>query len=297
VECRQPQIGLLGEDGPVRRWTAALPAALLVLLASATGCSGDDEKPDEAATTPPTSGTVTAPDRPEVPPAPPEKGCYRLTLDELTEPTNNAEPVRCATEHTSQTIHVGRLRLVYDGHAVAVDSQRVRRQVAEDCPRRLADYVGGSAEQRDLSRFGVVWFSPTLDEADAGARWYRCDLVAFGKGEELYRQKGAVPRGVLGDGGLARFGLCGTAAPGSDGFERVLCSLPHTWRAIATIQLGGGDEYPGEDAVRDDGDSDCQDRVRELEDFALTFTYGWEWPTRAQWRAGQRYGFCWAQAD
>ena len=24
------------------------------------------------------------------------------------------------------------------------------------------------------------------------------------------------------------------------------------------------------------------------------FRYGWEWPTRAQWRDGQRYGFCWA---
>jgi hypothetical protein len=216
---------------------------------------------------------------------------------ELTEPTNDAEPVRCGTGHTSQTIHVGRLRLVYDGHAVAVDSQRVRRQVAEDCPRRLADYIGGSAEQRNLSRFGVVWFSPTLEEADAGARWYRCDLVAFGRGEELFRQEGVVPRGVLGDGGLARFGLCGTAAPGSPAFERVLCSLPHTWRAIATIQLAGGDEYPGEDAVRADGDSDCQDRVRELEDFALTFTYGWEWPTKAQWRAGQRYGLCWAETD
>ena len=143
----------------------------------------------------------------------------------------------------------------------------------------------------------MVWFSPTLEEADAGARWYRCDLVAFGKGEELARQEGSVPRGVLSNGGLARFGLCGTAAPGSDGFERVLCSLPHTWRAIATIELAGGEDYPGEAAVRSGGDSECQDLVRELEDFALTFTYGWEWPTKAQWRAGQRHGFCWAQAD
>jgi hypothetical protein len=23
-------------------------------------------------------------------------------------------------------------------------------------------------------------------------------------------------------------------------------------------------------------------------------TYGWEYPTPAQWRAGQRYGYCWA---
>lgn len=296
MERREPSLGLLGEDRSVRRRAAVLSTALLLLVTS-TGCSAGDEDPDESEATPSTPAPISTPDRPDIPPAPPERGCYRLTLDELTQPTSNADPVRCSTGHTSQTIHVGRLRLVYDGHAVAVDSQRVRRQVAEDCPRRLADYVGGTAQQRDLSRFGVVWFSPTLEQADAGARWYRCDLVAFGRGEELFRQEGVVPRGVLDDGGLARFGLCGTAAPGSDGFERVLCSLPHTWRAITTIQLAGGDDYPGEDAVRADGDSDCQDRVRELEDFALTFTYGWEWPTQAQWRAGQRYGFCWAQAD
>ena len=68
-------------------------------------------------------------------------------------------------------------------------------------------------------------------------------------------------------------------------------------RAIATIQLSGGDDYPGEEAVRADGDSDCQDRVRELEGFALTFTYGWEWPTKEQWRTGQHYGYCWAEAN
>ena len=179
-----------------------------------------------------------------------------------------------------------------------MDSPRVRAQVAQDCPRRLEAYVGGSEQARDLSRFRVVWFSPTLEQADAGARWYRCDLVVFGRDDALHTQKETVPKGVLDrDDGLDRYGLCGTAAPGSEGFERVLCSLPHTWRAIATIDLSGGDEYPGADAVRSEGDGDCQDRVREAENFALTFTYGWEWPTRDQWRAGQRFGYCWAVSN
>ena len=30
--------------------------------------------------------------------------------------------------------------------------------------------------------------------------------------------------------------------------------------------------------------------------FPLEFSYGWEWPTRRQWAAGQRYGYCWAPA-
>ena len=56
-----------------------------------------------------------------------------------------------------------------DGHAVAVDSAGVQHQLATTCPRKLAAYVGGSAEVADLSRFNVVWFSPTLEQSDRGA--------------------------------------------------------------------------------------------------------------------------------
>ncbi|HSV39829.1 MAG TPA: septum formation family protein [Nocardioidaceae bacterium] len=279
----------------MRRWVTLWLVVAAVLTASA--CSGDTDDPGaDGSPTTSDSGSPT-PARPVVPPAPREGACYRLELDQLTEPTNESKPVRCAKQHTAQTIHVGRLRLVVDGHAIAVDSPRVRQQVATDCPRRLASYVGGDDQDRALSRFRVVWFSPTLEQADAGARWFRCDLVSFGRGDDLQRQEGTVPKGILGrSDGLDLFGLCGTAEPGSPGFERVLCSLPHTWQAIATIGLAGGEAYPGEDAVRDEGDGDCQDRVRALENFALTFTYGWEWPTKAQWRAGQRFGYCWAES-
>ncbi len=62
---------------------------------------------------------------------------------------------------------------------VAVDSAAVQRKLATTCPRRLAAFVGGSAQTRDLSRFNVVWFSPTLAQSDAGADWFRCDVMAF----------------------------------------------------------------------------------------------------------------------
>jgi len=268
----------------------ALLLALLLAVTTAS-CSGDAAKPDARRTGTPTP-TVSV--KPEVPPAPARNACYRLDLDELTQPTNSSEPVPCGRSHTAQTIFVGRLKLVVDGHAVRVDSARVTEQLADTCPKRLASYVGGEQEDRDLSRFRVVWFGPTLEEADAGARWLRCDLVAFGTDDDLHEQKGRVPSGVLDGDGLDRYGLCGTAAPGAKGFRRVMCGLRHSWQAIAAIGLEGGAAYPGEDDVRDQGDSECSDLAREAQDFALTFTYGWEWPTREQWRAGQRFGYCWA---
>ena len=41
----------------------------------------------------------------------------------------------CSERHTAQTIHVGRLDTVVDGHALAVDSDRVLHQLATTCPR------------------------------------------------------------------------------------------------------------------------------------------------------------------
>ena len=54
--------------------------------------------------------------------------------------------VRCAAPHTSQTYAVGQLRTTVDGHLVAVDSERVRQQVARVCPRKLAGFLGAPDE-------------------------------------------------------------------------------------------------------------------------------------------------------
>jgi hypothetical protein len=231
---------------------------------------------------------------PTAPPAPPGDGCYRLGWEELTALSSVTAPVRCSTPHTSQTIHVGTLDTVVAGHALAVDSDRVQAQVARDCPRRLARVVGGSPQDRDLSRLRVIWFVPDLDQSDQGAEWYRCDVVALAGGEELFRlpPPGRVAGLLDTPGGRARYGLCGTGTFGSPGFERVICARPHGWRAIATLPLGDGG-YPGAGRVRRSGDERCADRARERADDPLRFRYGWEWPTRAQWQSGQRFGYCW----
>ncbi|MGA8994878.1 MAG: septum formation family protein [Nocardioidaceae bacterium] len=246
---------------------------------------------------PATGGTTPEPpqraDTP--PPAPPVGACYLLTSASLTRLSNDSSPVPCGGRHTARTIHVGRLDAVVDGHAVAVDSGVVRRQLARDCPRRLLGYLGGPRERLRLSRFAVVWFSPSVLQSDEGAAWFRCDVVAFDRGDTLF----ALPRsgdlrGVLSrPGALDTFGLCGTAAPGASGFRRVICARPHSWRAFDTVDLGRGRPYPGVSRVRTAGDTVCKDRARSRAPSTLRFRYGWEWPTAEQWAAGRRYGYCW----
>ncbi len=273
--------------------------ATLAILLLMTGCSVGSPNADAPSPSPSTSPTTSPPSvtasPAAVPPAPPRAGCYRLTSRQLTEPTNDTAPVPCTSRHTSQTILVGRLDTVVDGHAVAVDSTLVQRQLASRCPRALASYVGGTLEARRLSRFNVVWYSPTLAQSDEGADWFRCDLIAFAGADQLFPLPGTRRlAGVLDrPRALDDYGLCGTSAPGARGFERVICGRRHSWRAIETIGLRGGSRYPGTAAVRRAGDSDCKDIAQARADDTLKFRYGWEWPTQAQWARGQHYGYCW----
>lgn len=138
-----------------------------------------------------------------------------------------------------------------------------------------------------------MWFTPTVEQSDAGASWYRCDLALLAGDEELAPFTGRM-RGVLDrDGGRERFGLCGTAAPGSDGFRRVPCSAEHRWRAVSVVPFEA-QGYPGVDAVRAAGEDPCQDAGASASGGSLDYDWGYEWPTAAQWRSGQTYGICWA---
>ena len=267
-----------------------------------TACTGDAGTTESSSPSPATSPSAsTAVEQPELDePEPPEEGaCYRLTLEQAARPTNKATPVECTGAHTARTIHVGQLDTIVDGHSLGVDSDRVQEQLAETCPAQLADFLGGDPESRALSRFQAIWFSPTLEEYDAGADWFRCDVVAVAGPEGLMRLPAEDRlRGILDrPDALDTYGLCGTAEPGSEGFERIACVRPHSWVAISTIAIDGRDRYPGVPAVREAGDEACSDEVRARNELVLEYSYGWEWPTEEQWASGQRYGFCWAPND
>ena len=280
---------------------AVLLCGVAFLLCACTGTSSTpnaDQESPAAATSPAVSaGSSSGASTPVRLPAAPRTGaCYRLSFADATGPTNRKTAVPCSEDHTAVTIYVGKLDLVVGGHAVGVDSDRAQKQVASTCTSKLPAYLGGSTEERQLSRFQVIWFGPTLRQSDAGADWFRCDLVAVGTGEQLMRlpHRDALRHVLDRPRALATYGLCGTAQPGSTGFDRVPCGAKHSWVAVSTIPLSGGSRYPGVPAVRKAGDQTCADAVRRRNGLALRFQYGWEWPTAAQWANGQHYGYCWS---
>ncbi len=134
----------------------------------------------------------------------------------------------------------------------------------------------------------MVWYSPTLEQSDRGADWFRCDLVAFATGDrlaDLPRPVAASSRSSTRRAPSTPGGCAAPPRPAPRGFSRVICSRDHSWRAVATIDLGDDESYPGTASVRGAGDDDCRDVASEGAGSAtLKFQYGWEWPTRAQWK-------------
>ncbi len=287
---RQPALGLLGEDGPVRRMRTRLTVITLLALGAAllAGCSSGGS-PDSADK--PSAG-ASASSAPPAPAAPAVGTCHALSLDEATDPVDSGTSVPCGQPHTSVTIKVGKLESLADGHLLAVDSPTVQARLAKACPPALGGFVGGDRNTQRLSRLQAVWFGPSLQQADAGADWFRCDVVGLRKEGTLI----TLPRRMKGvldaDNALDRFGTCGTAAPSAKNFQRVACSEKHSWRAVDDIDLPSDARYLAKN-VTSTGDSACKDVASGRANGALKFTWSFEWPTKAQWAAGQRYGYCW----
>jgi hypothetical protein len=262
-------------------------AVVIATLALVTACTSDDDPKagsEDPTPTPQASATEA--------PRPAEGACYQLSFEQALAYTSDTEPGSCRRKHTSATFAVGDLDNVVGGHLVAVDSRKVRDQVAETCPRLLGEYVGGTLAQRRLSMLRAVWFTPTVEESDAGASWFRCDVIAVAGDQQLAQLDGDAKGALSTPEGRTTWGMCGTAAPASDDFQRVLCSGKHSWRAAEVVAFPPG-EYPGEKKAEAHGQQQCENAGNAAADDPLDFQWGYEWPSEDQWRAGTTYGLCW----
>jgi hypothetical protein len=282
---------VLGEDDVVRLGRP-LPVAALLLGLVLTGCSSSGSSTPKVASTPllssPTSSATSVVTPPPPPPPPPAHACYRLGYADALAPTSDVKPSPCTGPHTAVTFFVGKL----PPHQ-AVDGAAVHRLVSTACPRRFASFVGGTVDERRLSLLRTVWFTPTLEQAQAGARWFRCEAIAIRDDQDLAPLSGPISGALDSDATRQRFALCGTAEPGTSGFQQRICSSPHSWRALSTVDFAAG-AYPGVDHVKSAGQAPCQDAAHAVAGDPLNFRWSYQWPTLQQWRAGQTYGVCWA---
>lgn len=274
-----------------RRRTLAFAAGLLL-----TACtSGPSEEAAPSAT--PASTTAASAPTPRtasIPPRPAEGRCYALSFDQATAATTDAAPVSCTKPHTTVTFFSGALTTAVRGHLLAVDSERAQRQPANECPRRLRGFVGATPADLRISMLRATWFSPSLTAAADGEAWFRCDVIALAKDGALAPLRRGLKGALSNDAAASRYGVCGSARPGTKDFQRVICANPHAWRAIGSYDVSGESRYPGPAALRAAGTGRCRAAAKARADDALNFGWALDWPTQELWESGQRWGLCWA---
>lgn len=291
---------------PDLRRISALAVLTVVLTVVLAGCSGGGPSSDDASATPSATATPAPTPAPtpsatpsQTPPPSatearrPKKGaCHRVSFDDAVAPTAALASVPCSKAHTSETYAVGTVANLVDGHLLAIDSERVQRQVATTCPDALSAAAGGTPSDLRLSMLRSVWFTPTVAQSDAGADWYRCDVVALAGSDQLTRVTTSLVGVLDTPEGREAYGMCGTAGPDDSDFERVPCGEQHSWRAFSVVTLPNGD-YPGRAAIASAGEAPCKDGASDIADDPLDYEWAFEGPDRDQWEAGQTFLRCW----
>lgn len=269
------------------RILAVLAAALVLAGCTSSPTAGPADDPAPAS-----SSSSPAPEAAPPDPGPrPQVGeCHALSFGQAVAVVGRTEPVPCRRKHTAQTYFVGRLDLETEaGFTRRVDSQAAQRQMRRACTGRLPRHLGLSARDLRLSMAQAVWFTPSPRRAEAGADWFRCDVVAVAAPRKLL----LLPRRTKGWGDAPVLAMCATAAPGTKAFKRVGCGARHAWRASSTVDLPGTGRLPKQADIAARMESTCRDSARALAEDPLDFTWAQESPTKGQWEAGRRYGICW----
>jgi hypothetical protein len=140
-----------------------------------------------------------------------------------------------------------------------------------------------------------AWFRPSQQAWDAGARWYRCDVIGGGDQTRSYVDLPTESKGLLLGRPKDAWMVCAQGATVS-GSVKVPCSDKHDWRAVTTIVLGEPtDDYPGDRVVQSRTRDFCSKSVGAFLDYPVDYDFGYSWFHEAEWQAGNRRSVCWAR--
>ena len=252
---------------------------LLAAASLLTGCFGRG-----AAT--PTAADTAAPD---------VGTCRLLDPDDVGRPSNADPAVDCGRRHTAQTYTVGSLPgrfadASYDDPQVAAYAYRL-------CTSRFIHFTGADESLAMRTILSWAWFRPTASAWDAGARWFRCDVIGGGDQAKAFVDLPEKTKGLLLGRPADRWMVCAQGATVS-GSVKVPCDQQHDWRAVTTIVLGqAGDAYPGDRVVQQRTRDYCSKSVGAWLDYPVDYDFGYSWFQRPEWDAGNRRSVCWARTD
>lgn len=256
----------------MRLTVLALAAALSFSLA---GCGEEEPPADEE--------------------APALGACRMLGPDDVAEPANTTEPVDCDEPHTAETYAVGQLP---DSLADAdYDAEELGAWAYSTCSKAFMDFLGADESLVMRTITSWAWFRPTTAAWEAGARWYRCDVVGGGEQTPDLVELPPTAKGLLLGRPKDRWMVCADG-PTVAGSVKLPCAEAHQWRAVTTISLESlGKDYPGDRLVEVTTRDFCSDSVGAWLGYPVDYDYGFTWFHEAEWEAGNRRSVCWAKTD
>jgi hypothetical protein len=219
--------------------------------------------------------------------------CRVLAPEDIAEPSNDSPAVGCGQPHTAETFLVD--EFVGRTADLSWDDPALGAAAYDRCQPRWRRFVGADESLALRTLLEWAWFRPTEEQWEAGARWYRCDVVA---GTEESAQLPALQptaRGALLGRPDDRWMACVDGAT-VNGSPWVPCASPHSWRAVTTVVVGDKDAgYPGDRLVEVVSRDYCRESVVAWLDYPLDYEFGYTYFHRAEWERGNRRSVCWAR--
>ena len=219
--------------------------------------------------------------------------CRALVPDDIAQASNATAPVACTARHTARPTRSGPARgpsrgvpttaaLGATSTTAAAQVQRLHRRGREPGMRTMLSWA---------------WFRPAKDAWDAGAHWFRCDVV--GGGDQIrsvhrpaqdHQGPAARPArrpvdGVRPGGKRQRLGQ------GPVHGEARLAGRHHH-RARQTDR-----PLPGRPRRQVRTRDFCSKSVGAWLDYPVDYDFGYTWFHAAEWEAGNRRSVCWARTD
>jgi Septum formation len=262
----------------------------------------DEPSPTEPTSPSPTSPSPTSPTSASPSPTPPVVAkpkvgeCRRIDSFQtvLGADTTERQPLPCGETHNAQTYFVGLMNQAMQDTATSGNAVRLRSEISPVCRRELTEWLGGSGEDAAYSAFRFVVTAPSPDAVGSGVRWFSCDLFATRVAND-FKLTSLPPdtRGILTTDNAGQWSLCNRGNFQGGTTNLVICTRPHTYRAIGGIHLGDADtKYPGSNRMDRTLESACVGKVRAYLGTSAGFNYGWTYPGRDDWNDGNHWGLC-----
>lgn len=218
---------------------------------------------------------TSAPSQATVPPPPPVGACYSYAWAGYLAEANSSPRVACSSTHTAKTIATGALPA---GTTLdTIHSATVGTKIAQKCVPALKNAVGSGWWKYEQTAFNISVFRPTNAQWNAGARWFRCDVVLPGAGR-LFALPTTNP--LVGSAPLSTR----TRACLSSDLALVSCKEVHAYRAVGTFAVAST-TYPTETGWRGAA-------IRRCPAIVTTSAFAYTHATRVEFGLGDKIVTC-----